>query len=840
MRGSGNLGYIPPPSSGGGGGDPGDSGDVFLAASQAAMLALVATKGDMAKRTDTGEVYRLTGADPTLLANWVVIGNDCRINVSGLTVTVSAFTAGPFYFAGGTLSVVANGTWYVGVDLYRNTLIALPRLGHRGWVPVGKVVAGASAVTSVEQITPVLPASRLPRAMAKILAGQALNVVVMGSSLAEGADTSTATWAGMLFYSGSEVAKYRLPAASLTFRNVALGGTPNLYQLAQLGNGGRNNSAGAISDSGFTEKFVNRVPPTGRSAFFNGVDLVVLTCLANGGDYRMDIIEPVVRRLRERDIEVVLLTDNPQGPTLSYATMATALLYTDGPSVMRVADLYECELADTAAYVFSDHLRYGSGIYSDSIHMLSAVPAGPATAQPSGGHETYARALRSLFNVAQAPNVVVANYDFAGGVDPWTAFNAANGSVAAPSGQMVVEKTTGASGQWGAWVPVPAMLTGDTVRVQGTLTFGAGWSGGTFATVGMQGGGAGWGSSQANINAGAFDVTITLTRDITSGGRLLLFSQNDAVAAGNQIIYDNVTITTTTAIQAATDSLPGRAAVPQALPASRIVTDLKTPGDVFVILPRDERYVVTSNANKGTIGSHPLGTNSFARRFDPSTGASEGLLTLTTGQRAVVGAIGAVGFSLIHYGLTTDTTTTFEVWRNGALDRTINIGAGNNRDAVVTFLTPTAFANTAVLNNQVVELRVTAGELRVAAFLGLTADVTYIRRDDIRFVGSWAEESTFFPGKYTDTPNDYAEVVSPSRRLYWVAANRSNSQPCDLYSDRDLIAGQSMSGTNHVRVIGPTNGRGVYHTIKLNSAAGAPVAGNRSLHIIGAVGVNDR
>jgi hypothetical protein len=44
----------------------------FVAASQAAMLALTAQPGDFAFRTDVSEVYLLTGADPTVLANWTI------------------------------------------------------------------------------------------------------------------------------------------------------------------------------------------------------------------------------------------------------------------------------------------------------------------------------------------------------------------------------------------------------------------------------------------------------------------------------------------------------------------------------------------------------------------------------------------------------------------------------------------------------------------------------------------------------------------------------------------------------------------------------------------------
>lgn len=47
--------------------------DTFVVISQAAMLALTAETGDIAIRTDTNETYILQGADPSILANWVLL-----------------------------------------------------------------------------------------------------------------------------------------------------------------------------------------------------------------------------------------------------------------------------------------------------------------------------------------------------------------------------------------------------------------------------------------------------------------------------------------------------------------------------------------------------------------------------------------------------------------------------------------------------------------------------------------------------------------------------------------------------------------------------------------------
>lgn len=48
-------------------------GETFTVASQAAMLALTAQRGDIAIRSDTDRVYRLVGPNPALLTDWVLL-----------------------------------------------------------------------------------------------------------------------------------------------------------------------------------------------------------------------------------------------------------------------------------------------------------------------------------------------------------------------------------------------------------------------------------------------------------------------------------------------------------------------------------------------------------------------------------------------------------------------------------------------------------------------------------------------------------------------------------------------------------------------------------------------
>jgi len=615
-------------------------------------------------------------------------------SVTGLKVSVAPFQTGQFSFSGGDLEVVANGTWFVGVDLYRKTLISLPRIGHRGWVPVVKVVAGASEISEVQQIIPDLPSSRIPRSIKKIRDGQPLNVVVMGSSLAEGTDVGR--WSGMLFNNSSSLAAYKVPNIG-TFANVALGGSPNQFILSQLG----------------------YAWPNGQSSLIDNIDLVVLTCLANGGEYRLQIIESVVRRLKKRGVEVILLTDNPQNPTTTYAGMLSSGLYPDGNEVMRIANTYGIELADTAAYVFEQPLRNGSGIYSDSIHMKGGGASGPSVDRPLGGHEVYARAVRSIIPLSSQIGVTaVTNANFNDGVQGFTSYRAA--FVTPYNGKLKVLKTNGITDQWGCWVDIPAVKKGDSVRVQGTWSFEEGYSERNIS-IGTQGGGAGWGSTVRTLVPGSFDQTVTLSRDIASGGKLLFYGNNDPAPINAAFSLDNIVITLNP-IPVVVDMIPGRAEEVTPLPPVHVFADPKTPVNAIITLPKDESYSKNSDAARGTLGSHPSGANSFARRFFSSAGPADDLLTLTSGQKAVVNGISAVGFSLIRYGRSTDSPINVEIRRNTILLKTLNLSAGYDREEFTPILTPTQYGQLPPINNDRIELTVISGELRICALVALTAD----------------------------------------------------------------------------------------------------------------------
>lgn len=777
------------------------------------------------------------------------------VAANGMTIMVRPFRIGAFSFAGGAITIAAAGTWYVGVEMWSGQVRLLPRLGHRGWVPVACVVASATEVTSVEQIDPVMPPTRIPRTMAKILAGQPIKAIVMGSSLTEG--SAATNWAGMVF-SGGSTAHYKIPNSTL--QNIGLGGTPNQYQLAQLG------FASATHGTNFNEGTYplaitgSKSAPNGRSSVFDGCDVVVIGMLANGGDYRLSCIEPIIRNLRKAGVEVIVATDNAQGPSTTYSTMSAAALYSDGPELMRIADLYGVEVADTAAYVFEAHLRAaGTGIYSDSIHMMSGEPAGPAAVQPANGHEAWARAVRSIVHgsgvVVRTPIVTTRAWDWNGGsLDGVTAYSLA--AVSLRDAKLVVTKNTAASSQWGGSMPhVAPVRAGDTVVVSGTATWDTSLAPAWRPAIGLQGGGGGWGSNAPVLPAtpGPFSVTLTANRDaLGTVSYVLLFGNWDAAPLGTEVIFDDLRITVTTSDPGSLQNrVPDRESQIKPLPAPRIVTDLRTPGDAFVILPADEHYVRTAHAVRGSLEAHPSGANSFARRFNAqAVGATADLLVLTAGKSAALSGFGVVGFAMVLYSVAGNEAATYEVYTANVLQKTVNIPAQTlTREIYHTIYTPTEFNNAAAVpSSRTIDIRCTSGTIRIAALVALTFDLELLPIEMADRVGTWSAKvsggGAGMPGYATDTAGSYVVFRAPddARRLSWICSGRPNGKLIDSWSARSQNLAQVSSGVSHVRVYGNHVGPGDLHYLRCaeSLAGGGDGANGYALHVGGMVVVRDR
>lgn len=117
--------------------------ETFTVASQAAMLALTAQKGDVAVRSDTSTTFILSGTDPTQLSNWTLLATPVSsvLSVAGKTGVVTLVSAditdatstntgsrlvlrdGSGNFAAGTITAALSGNASTATALFNTRTI---------------------------------------------------------------------------------------------------------------------------------------------------------------------------------------------------------------------------------------------------------------------------------------------------------------------------------------------------------------------------------------------------------------------------------------------------------------------------------------------------------------------------------------------------------------------------------------------------------------------------------------------------------------------------------------------------------------------------------------------
>ena len=755
---------------------------------------------------------------------------------SGLIVSVSRLTIDGFTGAAGDITLPPSGTWFVGFDLFTKEIISLPRLGHSGWIPLAKCATDATSVVSVEKTTPLMPECRLPKTLAKIASGEVLSVVIIGSSLAE--ENGDDSWPGMVFSDTSGAIDYRL-GANITRVNAALGGAPSMYGLAQTGFFG-SHTATDYTVSGHPSGITTKTQMNGESALWDGVDLVVMTSLANGGERRLDCIEPTIRNLRKMGIEVLLTSDNPGDFPYTIDEGTTSQKHVDGYHLIDLVDRYGLQFADTSSYVIDAALRYPDvDIYTDTVHMQTGLPSG-RVGEPSCGHEVWARAIRSTIPV---DSILADNYTFDTDSEGWGTYQEINCKTFWHNGVQRAEKTTeDVTLSWGHLVEVPAHKEGDIVTV--TLTMSSeGYVGNVV--LGLTGGGSGWSSNTVQINAGTHTETLTAIRD-NNLAHLVILPSGSQWPIGEVIDVDDVTITVTRNGELVNTRINrGQKSGSQLLPESIITKDYTKPAGAFVSLPRNRRRA------DGTLVAHPYGSSSFARRADPDTPATEDLLEVTVGEKMAIAANGAVGFSMILCEVTGTPEATVEVYSHNNLIKTITLPAQTaTREKWYEIITPNELGvSIPEAKNLTYDLRVTAGTVRVAALISLTSEISYVTPEEINYIGTWGAKVdggsfTGMLGYATDTLDDYASLIVEKafNRLGWLVTGQTSSKLVDIWDGGEKLSGVDVSGTGHERVVGNIAGKSSAHYIKCNAtlAGGGDSTNGWGLHICGAILVHDR
>jgi hypothetical protein len=280
-----------------------------------------------------------------------------EVQSEGLTLSVAPFQVEGVTFSGGQIEAVPDKKLHLVLNLHTHELHLLLRSIGDESLLLAVVKTGKDGVISIEPVEPSLPVTYIPKAIEALRDGSPLRVHLFGTSLVEMARSPNG-WQQILFASKylqdpRSMLQSNAPDA-VTCTNYAVGGSNSRYTIALMGEGVLE------GQSLKTEAY--------------DCDLAIVALIPNGGKDRLPIYEGVVRQLRARGLEVLLLTDN------SMAKVANASgLWGDGHFVHKLADAYGCSIADTAAYMLEAETN-GIKVYADSIHSSK------------DGHEAWATA----------------------------------------------------------------------------------------------------------------------------------------------------------------------------------------------------------------------------------------------------------------------------------------------------------------------------------------------------------------------------------------------------------------------------------------------------------------
>lgn len=227
--------------------------EVFTVASQAAMLALTAERGDMAIRSDqAGQAYILAADAPTLLANWVPI----KQNLAVALVAIGALTPAADTIAYFTGAATAASTAFTSAA--RTFLAAIDQAAQRAAILAAKSGAN-SDITSITGLTTAL----------------AVNQGGTGATTAAGARSgigAAASGANTDITSLTSLSGLKVGGASLSANNVQ-----GSFLLWNTGINGFSGSADFVCNmgqggGGFTWRTVNLANTVGGPAMTLGYD----------------------------------------------------------------------------------------------------------------------------------------------------------------------------------------------------------------------------------------------------------------------------------------------------------------------------------------------------------------------------------------------------------------------------------------------------------------------------------------------------------------------------------------------------------------------------------------
>lgn len=257
---------------------------------------------------------------------------------------------------------------------------AQSELGGGGIAVLGGRVIDCSVTDSRWVLAPTRqPHGYLKNFMSRMQGGYgSVKVAILGDSLSE--NTSTTSWYGYLFDTSTTATGYYLGSyfghqiAPSEVDNMAIGGQGAYLLSAQLA---------MTKDTVRTGDYVNQVldgDNVSTSPFFNrNYNLAILAIGQNGGEDWKAHLEYTVKSIRDRGIDVIILTQNP-------AAGAPTSRAGDEYFYRSMAETYGCLLIDTQAYFrleveFGRALGTTADLFGDGIH------------QSALGHQLYAKAI---------------------------------------------------------------------------------------------------------------------------------------------------------------------------------------------------------------------------------------------------------------------------------------------------------------------------------------------------------------------------------------------------------------------------------------------------------------
>jgi hypothetical protein len=292
---------------------------------------------------------------------------------NGLELAVSAGSSESVHWPAATVKALPGRPQTLVLNLKTRTLHTLTRTIGDGEIPLAKLEASDTAIIHVENLAPRLPATRIPKSLGKLARGEPLKVAALGTSLVA-AGWADEGWLRLLFGMGTPETRYLVGKTNsqgtgmVALSRYALGGSNSHYTFGLLGD--------ALAGEG---------KPRLQSPIYDN-DLIIVGLLPNDGVDRLALFEGVVRKLRARGIEVLLVTDE------AFARKGEAnQLWRDGYFIRTMADRYGCALADTAAYMREAELR-GETVYKDAIHANQA------------GYRLWAQAIGSVLSPGFDPS----------------------------------------------------------------------------------------------------------------------------------------------------------------------------------------------------------------------------------------------------------------------------------------------------------------------------------------------------------------------------------------------------------------------------------------------------